>query len=104
MTQSVLRNSMGGKVKKITKDDAVNKIKDSNGSIFTVVFKKRTDGQMRLMNCRTGVRQHLKGGQSTIWPIHNLITVFDMQSKGYRSIPKESITFLKMKGHEYIVG
>ncbi len=34
-----------------------------NGRIFTVVYKKRTNGEERTMTCRLGVHKHLKGGE-----------------------------------------
>jgi hypothetical protein len=64
-----------------------------NGKIFTVTFIKRTTGEARTMNCRMGVTKHLKGGSKPYNDKdHGLITVWDLQAKGYRCIPLESIT------------
>ena len=42
------------------------------------------------MNCRLGVKKHLKGGRN-----HNAdnvnITVFDLKNKGYRNIPVQRL-------------
>ena len=65
------------------------KLLNSNGKFLTVTFKKK-DGSIRVMNCRLGVTKHLKGGVSTLDPA-KYITVYDMQSKGYRAIAKDSI-------------
>lgn len=83
----------------MTRDEAVQFIQDSSGKIFSIRFTKRTDGTTRLMNCRTGVVSHLKGGS----PAYNakekgLMTVFDMSKMGFRSIPIEGITEIKVRG------
>ncbi len=71
--------------------------------VFTVVFTKRTTGEERVMNCRKGVTKHLKGGPAAYDPAaHQLLWVFDMQKKAYRSIAIEGITSLKMEGVTYI--
>jgi hypothetical protein len=71
----------------------VERILSSNGKIFSVEFIKK-DGTKRLMNCRLGVTKHLKGGASTLNP-EKFITVYDLQSEGYRAINKESIINVK---------
>lgn len=63
-----------------------------NGKIFTVRFTKRSDGSDRLMNCRLGVKKHLRGGSKAFDDAeHKLVTVYDLKSKGYRSIPLEGV-------------
>jgi hypothetical protein len=71
----------------------VDRILNSNGKIFSVEFVKK-DGSVRLMNCRLGVTKYLKGGSSTLNP-DKFITVYDLQSEGYRAINKESIINVK---------
>lgn len=71
----------------------IDRILSSNGKIFSVEFIKK-DGTKRLMNCRLGVTKHLKGGSSTLDP-EKFITVYDLQSKGYRAINKDSIINVK---------
>jgi hypothetical protein len=62
----------------------------SNGKIFTIVFKKK-DGDVRVMNARTGVTKHLKGGSQPYDAVEkNLFTVFEI-GKGYKTIPIEGI-------------
>lgn len=74
-------------------------IKNTDGKIFSIKFVKRTTGEVRAMTCRTGVKKHLKGGEPTYdAKAHNLIVVFDMQKQGYRSIPKEGITEIRVAG------
>jgi hypothetical protein len=67
----------------------IDRILNSKGKIFTVEFTKK-DGTIRIMNCRLGVTKYLKGGSSTLDP-NKFITVYDMQSKGYRAINKDAI-------------
>lgn len=70
-----------------------------NGKIFSVKFIKRTTGEEREMVCRTGVKKDLKGGELAFDPIaKNLLMVYDMQKKGYRSIPIENILEIKIRG------
>lgn len=71
----------------------VARILSSNGKIFSVEFIKK-DGTKRLMNCRLGVTKHLKGGNSTL-NADKFITVYDLQSKGYRAIDKQTIISVK---------
>lgn len=70
-------------------------IQESNGKIFSIKFIKRTTGEPRAMVARTGVTKHLAGGDPAYIPENkNLIWVYDMVKKGYRSIPKEGITHI----------
>ena len=94
---------------KISRDDLVKKIKDTDprntgkGDFFTVTFIKK-DGSTRVMNGRLGVKKHLKGGTLKYDPVEKqLITVFDQQSGGYRSINIPGIISAKIGGNEYIV-
>ena len=73
--------------------DYATKILNSNGKIFTVTFLKK-DGSLRVLNGRLGVTKYLKGGSSTLNPA-DYITVYDLQSKGYRAVNKSSIIDLK---------
>jgi hypothetical protein len=69
------------------------KLLNTNGKIVSVTFTKK-DGSIRIMNCRLGVTKHLKGGASTLDP-EKYITVYDLQSKGYRAIAKDQILAIK---------
>jgi hypothetical protein len=69
------------------------KLLNTNGKIVSVTFIKK-DGTIRVMNCRLGVTKHLKGGESTLDPT-KYITVYDLQSKGYRAIAKDQILAIK---------
>jgi hypothetical protein len=62
------------------------------GSMFEVTFIKRTNGEVRHMNARIGVKKYLKaGGELKFNPFERgLIPVYDVQvkevGKGYRFI------------------
>jgi len=75
----------------------------SDGKIFQVEFIKRTTGELRKMRCRLGVKKYLKGGvKKYASKDKQLLTVFDMDAKGYRSIPVEGIRLLKVGGQSFI--
>lgn len=74
----------------------------SDGSIFYVEFVKRSTGTLRKMKCRTGVKKHLKGGKKAYnSTAKGLLPVFDMEAKGYRSIPIEAIKRLTVGGQSF---
>lgn len=75
------------------------KSRASDGKIFSVTFTKRTTGEVRHMVCRLGVQKHLKGGEKKFDDAEKgLLTVFDIQKSGYRSIACESVSQIKIEG------
>jgi hypothetical protein len=83
---------------------AEDMIRSSGGQIFGVTFIKRTDGSERQMTCRLGVHSYLKGGDPAYDArSHGLVTVFDMQKAGYRSISLEGLIGLSINGNKYDV-
>lgn len=71
----------------------------SDKKIFSIKFRKRTDGSIREMNCMLGVTKHLKGGTKAFDDSDkNIITVFDLQKSAYRSINCDSILEVKAGG------
>ena len=86
----------------MTRQEATQRILTSGGKIFAVRFIKRTTGEVREMVCRREVVSHLKGemgsGPAYNHTEHNLISVFDMTKRAYRSVPVEGITTLKVAG------
>lgn len=80
----------------MTRNQAVNKIK--SGKFVTVIFEKRTDKSVRILNGRIGVTKHLAGGNKAFSDSEkNLITIYDQQASGYRSIPIENILYVNGK-------
>lgn len=70
-----------------------------DGRFFGVSFVKRGDGTLRHMNCRVGVKAGTTGaGAAYDAESKGLLTVFDVQKKGYRMIPVENIREIRTKG------
>lgn len=88
----------------ITNNDVRNVIQKSNGQIFTVAFRKRSNGEIRIMNARLGVQKDLTGkGMSYNPKSHGLMTVFDMQKQEYRMVDTEAVIWAKVNGTTYTV-
>ena len=91
-------------MKPISRRDAVEKMVNTKGRVFSARFEKRTTGEMRKINCRLGVTKHLKGGELKYKPSEkNLVGVFDMQKKGYRMIDIDGLTNLTVDGEEFVI-
>lgn len=79
-------------MKTLTQDAIADMIRGTNGQFFRITFKKRSTGEIRTMCCRLGVKKHLAGGEKRFSDSEkNLITVFEMDKEGYRSIPIDGI-------------
>lgn len=84
---------------KIEHADAVRFIRKTSGKIFSVKFRKRDSEEIREMSCRLGVHKHVKGtGTGCNEEDNNLVRVFDMVNKGYRSIPIEGLLEVRIDG------
>jgi hypothetical protein len=73
-------------------------IRKSAGDVFRVEFRKRSDGSLRQLECRT------------VYPPgpyrfaeYNLIVVKEARRLGYKCIPIEGITKLHIGGKSYLV-
>lgn len=71
-------------------------IAQSNGKFVTVKFIKK-DGTARVLNGRTGVTKHLKGGISTV-DTDQYMVVYDTVAQGYRSVNKDTIVSVTCEG------
>jgi len=94
---------MNGKVDKIDVKEAVKLIQESKGKFITVSFTKRTNNELRTMNCRVGVIKGLKNGKKKRSRRTGLITVYDMGEKDYRNINSSGLRSLKINGKRYSV-
>ena len=88
----------------ISKDEAIRIIQSQKGKFFTAQFLKRSNGKVRKLNGRLGVKKHVKG----IGAVYNaeskgLITVFDAQKRQYRMIPVETMFRLRARKVDYVV-
>jgi hypothetical protein len=87
----------------ISRDELVQKIKDTKGAFFTVTFIKK-DGTTRVMNARFGVKKYLKGGELPYDPIaKGLLPVFDVQKGEYRMINTSTLLGANIGNQQYIV-
>ena len=69
----------------------------ADGKIFNVTFVK-SDGSIREMNCRRGVKKHLTGGP-TKYPVkHGAIGVYDIKAEDYRCFYPEKVLSIKGGG------
>lgn len=83
--------------------EARDLIKSAKGKIFSATFYK-SNGDLRVMTARTGVRKDLKGTGLRYDPKeHNLISVFDMNKRQYRMINIGTLLNLRMNGVLYVV-
>ncbi len=84
--------------------EKVLNIPSSESQIFSVVFVKRSTGELRHMKARRGVTKFRRGGQLPYDPkSHNLLTVFDLDKMDYRTIPCDSIRELHYRGQVFKV-
>ena len=70
----------------------------NNGKIFSATFEKK-DGTIRTINCRRNVSKGVKGVGHSFDPMSKgLLSVYDMQSKGFRFINLETLVEAKVNG------
>lgn len=75
-----------------------------SGRIFSVVFYKRGDNSLREMVCRGKVYAGVTGVGMAYDPNdHDLISVFDMQKRGFRMINMDTLQTLKINGVTFTV-
>lgn len=84
-------------MKRIARSTIVNKIENSGGRFFSVLFKKRTNGALRLMTCRIN-KENLEAAKS-----RNLISVIDTEVNDYRNVNIDGIVLVNIDGKSYRV-
>jgi hypothetical protein len=89
----------------ITHGQAKQIIVDYKGSqFFTVTFVKRTDGAVRVMNCRKGVHKGTRGGALRFDPVaKGLVSVFDIPKGQHRFISLDQIIRVAMPKKVYLI-
>ena len=87
----------------VTVNDAVEIIKNSKGKFLTVVFVKRSNNELRTMNCRTGVKKGVVGVGSKIGKNAGLVTVYDMTKHQFRNVNVSGLREVKVEGKIYKV-
>lgn len=87
----------------ISKEQAKQLIRNTNGKFFTATFIKK-DGTTRVMNARLGVKAYLKGGELPYDPeSKGLIPVYDVKTGDYRMININTLTNLKIGNNTYTI-
>jgi len=89
----------------ITQDEAQKLVKDCKGNqFFTVVFVKRTNGEIRTMNCRKGVYKGVRGVGLRFDPVKKrLVGVWDRVKRQHRFISLDEIKRVSIQGKRYLV-
>ena len=79
-------------MKFVSRAKLVDLIKETNGSIFSVMYSAtRSDGHMRRVNCRLNVQKYLTGTGKAALESAKVITVYDLGKAGYRSLAHEGL-------------
>lgn len=87
----------------LTKDQLRYILKNSKGKIMTVVYKKK-DGQLRVLNTRTGVKQNITGKGLKYDPeTYGYVIVWDLKKGNYRTVNPETATGLRAMGTNYSI-
>lgn len=84
--------TQGNQIDVVKSNKLANLLENAKG-FATVTFMK-ADRSIRKMNCRVGVKKHLKGGVSTLDPA-KYVTVWDVANRGYRAINRNTIIDVK---------
>ena len=90
-------------MKTINKHKAKELIKNSKGLIFAATFTKK-DGTHRLMNAR--LKKYIsKTGRKAPYKAedYNLIPIYDMKLKGWRSLNLNTLLNLSINKTKYII-
>lgn len=84
-------------------------IESTKGKFFRVIFTKRTTGEPRTMDCRTGVAKFVSGGGLKFDPdAKDLVIVWDLRAydpkgdKGYRSINLRTVREIHFAGQVHM--
>lgn len=88
----------------MTTEELADVIRTSRGRIISVFFLKRTTDTFRRMRCQFGVRKHLKGGKAPYsFEEKNLICVWDVDGKSYKTIPIERLILVQDRKQLYLI-
>jgi hypothetical protein len=81
----------------MTRTEAIARIIGSTD--ITVEFKKRSNGELRVMRCSTDVSKHVKGGAASYdAKKKDLLVVVDLVKNEIRSIPTDRLTRILVEG------
>lgn len=83
--------------------DAIDTILSTAGTQFVSVLFEKKDKSERQLTGHLKCSKHLKGGESTIAHKEDLVSIYDVQAKGYRCFAKSRVKKLTVNGNTYIV-
>ena len=77
---------------------------DQRGRLFSITFRKKSDGTIRRITGRLGVNRHLKnGGEHTGLGRDGILTVYDVHGRSYKSIHFDTMLSVRAGGQSYVV-
>ena len=78
-----------------------NKLRET-GHFFTAVFIKKTNGELREMTCRFGVKKHVNGKGLKFDPVAlGYFPVWDSVKQDYRMLNLNTLSYIKYAGTTY---
>ena len=95
----------------ISRSEAIRKIRNSTGKFVTVTWTTK-DGNLRTLNCRSGVNKGIKkvgktkvGKTAVVANVEGMgyIRVYGMKESNYRLIDSRTIQTVKAEGTEFTV-
>ncbi len=88
---------------KIARENIRSVLQAQGNLMFRTTFVK-SNGEIRSMVSRLGVKNHLHGGENTVESISNpYLTVFDMHTEDYRTVNIHTVKELKVCGEIFTV-
>lgn len=96
-------------MKRITRSRALQLIRNTNGRLFNVKFKKRNKPDDESFVCRLNVHKGVTGKGMRYDPAeHGLTTVYvpsrdKGKDKGFRCIPHEGLKEITVEGQKYTI-
>ena len=92
------------KIQAVSPTVAMGKILSSNKGLFFSVKFVKTDGSIRKMTCRKGVKKGLSGKGAKYNAVERgLLAVYDVQKGGYRTLNFNTLISFKMQGQSFRV-
>jgi len=88
--------SMSCEAKRKAIRDYISNIVDQD--FYTVVFTKKTTGEVRTMNARQNVKKHSRGGVNPCAGKDDLLPTFDVKIGAYRTITIDNVIEIRHSG------
>ena len=74
----------------------------AGGSFFSCTFTKRSNGETRKMLCKLGTNRKPTGDRPYEPTDYDLLTVYDVNKRDYRTIPLDGILSLRIRGETFV--